>query len=116
MADFAPALQALGTIGGIIMAAAALYTALGARQKGQGDFTKSISDAASSLISPLRNELEQVRRELNAERAERERLGLRVRIVEQDNAELRAGVALLTNQVVALGQKPLYQPRDVAQQ
>lgn len=111
---------------------AGVLTALAIMRKSQGDYTKAISDSWASLSTALtgrvdalekdlvdaqtalkntRIELTQAQGDLREAQSGILHLRGQVKRLEMENVELRAGVNVLTMQVVAAGQTPVYQPK-----
>lgn len=101
------------------MAAAALLTAWGNRGKNKSDAATALSDAALRLVAPLQTRIDQLEaratlqdREIQRQAAELNRRDQQILAMTKELAELHAGVRLLTYQVTALGQQPLFKLPD----
>jgi len=114
----------LTAVAALLTSLTAIYLGQSQRKKNSADTAKAVTDALDHVIVRLRNEMDELEKEIeNLKQRENflearieqeqkitESLRERVRNLEKENAELRAGVQLLTLQVVALGQNPLYPP------
>ena len=103
----------------------ALYLGIANRRKTNAETTQIVTNALDQIITRLRSEMDELVREakkrderidfLEAQASEQqgriESLRGRVKELERENLELRAGVQLLTLQVTTLGATPLYPPR-----
>lgn len=101
----------------LIMAAIALagvaiqfWKAWSEKRRDDSDAAESISFAAKSLIEPLRKRVDELEATTLRQEAEISALTRQTKEQKQEITELRAGVMLLTNQIVALGQRPIYIP------
>ncbi len=101
----------------LIMAAIALagvaiqfWKARSEKRRDDGDAAESISSAAKSLIEPLRKRVDELEAMTARQEAAIVTLTKKTQEQQQEITELRAGVMLLTTQIVALGQKPIYIP------
>lgn len=109
------AIALLGTLGTIIYQ---FYLASNEKRaknaeaiQGESSGAEAVSRAATLLVSPLEDkirkqecEIERLAAQLTAEIAKRQ-------VLENEVRELRAGVALLTQQITSAGLEPLYKPR-----
>lgn len=114
---------------GIVSSIAPVVSALASRRKGEGDLTRAITEAAMSMIGPLRHELDAAAEDLTAVRVELKRasaqiaemqaqLDMRDAEVAELKRQLNAtratqatherGIQLLNEQVKALGGQPVY--------
>lgn len=100
-------------IAALITAIAAITTALATRRKSGRESDKLMTEAATTLIRPLQERIEQQENRISELETETERQGNEIKALRQENRELRAGVELLCHQIVALGQEPVYRPRKV---
>ena len=107
----------------------ALYLGIANRRKTNAETTQIVTNALDQIITRLRSEIDELVREakkrderidfleaqINEQQGRIESLRGRVKELERENLELRAGVQLLTLQVTTLGATPLYPPRKPGQ-
>lgn len=79
-------------------------------RRDNGDAAESVSNAARALIEPLTKRIADLETITKDQAKQIFDLTKRTREQGFEITELRAGVAILTNQIVALGHQPIYKP------
>lgn len=109
-----------GIIASLVVALAALVTAYTTRRKLSSDIHKTeaeasdhISEAAISLIKPLKDELKITQEELTNMRAQVEILSRHVQQLTRENGRLKIQIDILSNQIKDLGGNPCVLPETV---
>lgn len=82
------------------------------RKKLDSEAANEVSEAALSLLEPLRQRVSQLEQELGIVKGSMTELSDKLEVVERENNELRRGIWLLVHQVTGLGQEPVYRPRE----
>src|SRR3990167_2028654 len=100
------------SITAIIVAIIGAYVSLSSRRKNNAEADSSIVSAANSLIEPLKKRVSELETLTGNQEKKINELEDTTTSQHFEIAELRAGVNLLTPQIVSLGQQPLYKPRD----
>ncbi len=101
----------------IIMAAVALgglavqwWTGRSTKRKDEASASESIAEAVTTLLTPLRERIAQLETQTKEQSQQIEMLTKTTKEQQFEITELRAGVMLLTNQIVGLGHTPIYVP------
>ena len=102
----------------LMPALVALYVAWRGGRKLNSEAIGILSDAAIKQVQSYREEVRELRAELDTANEEikimRQRIGdleLQLAQIENQRGELRAGVAILSNQLKMMGYAPLYEPK-----
>jgi chromosome segregation ATPase len=114
MNDWTPLIVAL------IAALPGLYALISQSRKDNAEAVDAISQAAAQLVGPLKVENKELRERLAALEAENQKLKAENERLEQQFCELREllhlvlkGCTLLSDQLEALGHKPVFNPGAV---
>lgn len=99
----------IGIIIALITGAAGLLTAVATKKKLHADAAESISDAALSLIEPLKKRLAEAEAEIENNRVKLHQMEIELAVLKHENIEMSEGIAKLKYQVMSLGHKPIYE-------
>lgn len=97
-------------IAALITAAGSLGVALSTRHKNAAEGDATIADTALAMVKEVRGEQEELRKENTTLKAKLAMMEARIECQEREIATLRAGVTLLSQQVMGLGQVPIWTP------
>lgn len=79
----------------------AIVASVAMKRKTEADASKSVADAAIALVGPLEDRIEKMEQELK-----------KLRPLEREVAELRAGVQRLIEQIRCLNHEPVWVPGE----
>lgn len=79
-------------------------------KRDNGDAAESVANATTTLIEPLNKRIKDLERTVGEQKTQIETMTRAMQAQQFEITELRAGVAILTNQIMALGHQPIYKP------
>ena len=94
----------------VITALGSLAVAFSTRHKNRAEGDATIADTALAMVKEVRGEQEELKKENTALRAKLAMMEVRIECQERELATLRVGVTLLSQQVMGLGQVPIWTP------
>lgn len=101
--------ETLSAVAAIITALVGIGIAVTTKSKLKNEAAETISKAAISLIKPLEDRVEKMQIELTEATNKIKLLKTNITTLQKGNTELKAGILILTRQVIALGQSPKYE-------
>lgn len=100
----------LATVIAIVTAIGSLAVALSTRHKNRAEGDATIADTALAMVKEVRGEQEELKKENTTLKAQLAMMEVRMECQEREIASLRAGVTLLSQQIMGLGQMPVWAP------
>ncbi len=79
-------------------------------RRDNGDAAESVAQATSILLEPLKTRVAELEARTAAQEAKILMMQKTITGQQHEITELRAGVMLLTNQIIGLGHTPIYKP------
>lgn len=83
-----------------------------ARQTGDASAAKDISEAYKTLIEPLEKRIKELEERLSVSDAKATRLEKELDLMKAREEEHMAGIRVLISQIVSIGERPLWKPKD----
>ena len=107
----------VGELTAIIMASVAIggmgiqwWRGRSENKRDNGDAAESVANATTTLIEPLNKRIKDLEKMAGEQKAQIETMTRAMQAQQFEITELRAGVTILTNQIMALGHQPIYKP------